>query len=75
MDYGQINAASALSGNRVPGLIVDKTCKLLKSAQPLVWAVSIVFGLLGVTLILRYLWVKKPAPAEAQGGGVTWMVS
>jgi hypothetical protein len=45
-------------------MTVDKVCKLLKSAQPLVWALAIVLGLLGVTLTVRYLWTKKRVQDE-----------
>jgi len=57
--YGQGNVPSAMGQNPAPGLTVDKVCKLLRSAQPLVWSVAIVLGLLGVTLTVRYLWRKK----------------
>lgn len=79
MDYSQINVPSTGSAKRVPGLTVDKACKLLKSAQPLVWAVAIVFGLLGVTLIVRHLWRKRQTPTDEQkvsGDNIgTWMRS
>lgn len=79
MDYSQINAPSTAGGKRMPGLTVDKTCKLLKSAQPLVWAVAIVFGLLGVTLIVRYFWGKKQTPSDERSVSgddiATWMRS
>jgi hypothetical protein len=57
--YGQGNFPSAMGKNPTPSLTVDKVCRLLRAAQPLVWSVAIVFGLLGVTLIVRYLWRKK----------------
>ena len=77
MDYSQINAPSNASAKRVPGLTVDKTCKLLKSAEPLVWAVAIVFGLLGVTLIVRYLWRRNQTRTQepsASGDGIVTLV-
>lgn len=57
--YGQGNVPSAMGENATPGMTVDKVCKLLRAGQPLVWAVAIVFGLLGVTLTIRYLWRRK----------------
>ena len=46
------------------GVTVDKLCKLLKSAQPLVWAIAIVFVLLGVALTIRYLWRLQRTPEK-----------
>jgi len=63
MDYSQSNGY--LTGkNPTPGVTVDKVCKLLKSAQPLVWAIAIVLGMLGVSLTVRYLWKKKRVQDE-----------
>jgi len=59
-----MNAASTSGGHS--GLIIDKTCRLLRAGQPLVWALAVVFGLLGVTLIVRYLWRKQGAQTEEQ---------
>ena len=59
MDYSEINAPSAMGRKLSAGLTVDKVCRLLDSAEPLVWAFAIVFGLLGVTLIVRCLWRRK----------------
>jgi hypothetical protein len=59
MVYGQISVPSSTGKNPAPGMTVDKACKLLRAAQPLVWSVAIVLGLLGVTLTVRYLWRKK----------------
>lgn len=66
MVYSQISVPLSAGENPVPGMMVDKACKLLKAAQPLVWAVAIVFGLLGVTLTVRYLWRKKRVQDEEQ---------
>ena len=57
--YSQGNVPSAMGKNPTPGVTVDKVCKLLRSAQPIVWSVAIVFGLLGVSLTLRYFWTRK----------------
>lgn len=57
--YSQGNLPSAMGKNPTPSVTVDKVCKLLRSAQPLVWSVAIVLGVLGVTLTVRYLWRKK----------------
>ncbi|MGA3200533.1 MAG: hypothetical protein ABSD89_14185 [Halobacteriota archaeon] len=62
--YSQGNVPSAMGKNPRPGVTVDKVCKLLKSAQPLVWALAIVLGLLGVTLTVRYLWGRKRVQDE-----------
>jgi len=51
------------------GMTLDKTCKLLRAANPMVWAIAIVFGLLGVTLIIRYLWRRSPENEEEQQYG------
>jgi hypothetical protein len=59
MVYSQISVPSSAGKNPAPGMTVDKACKLLRAAQPLVWALAIVLGLLGVTLTIRYLWRKK----------------
>jgi len=67
MDYNQMNSSSSMGRNATSHLTIDKTCKLLDAAQPIVWAVAIVFGLLGVTIIIRYLWAKKPASREDKG--------
>lgn len=40
-------------------MTLNQVCKLLRAAKPLVLALSIVIGLLGVTLIVRYLWTKN----------------
>ncbi|MGA9808261.1 MAG: hypothetical protein WBQ56_11280, partial [Candidatus Sulfotelmatobacter sp.] len=55
----QTNGTYLMGKNNTPGLTVDKVCKLLKSAQPLVWSVAIVFGLLGVSWIVQHFWKKK----------------
>jgi hypothetical protein len=57
--YGQGNVPSAMGKNTTPGVTVDKVCKLLRAGRPLVWSVAIVFGLLGVSLIVHYFWRKK----------------
>jgi hypothetical protein len=57
--YSQGNVSSAMGKDPTPSVTVDKVCKLLRSAQPLVWSVAIVLGVLGVTLTVRYLWRKK----------------
>jgi hypothetical protein len=77
MDYKRINVPSTANGKRSQGLTVDKTCNLLIASQPLVWALAIVLGLLGVTLIVRHLWKKEHALKEeprASGNDVaTWV--
>ena len=79
MDYGQVNTASTAGGKNVYAMSIDKTCKLLKSAQPLVWAVAIVFGVLGVTLTIRFLWRRKTTSSDkrnpSDSGIADWMVS
>lgn len=62
--YSQGNGSSAMGKNPAPGVTADKVCKVLRSAQPLVWAIAIVFGMLGVSLTVRYLWRKKHVPDE-----------
>ena len=57
--YSQGNVPPAMGKSATTGMTVDKACKLLRSTQPMVWAFSIVFGLLSVTLIVRYLWTRK----------------
>ena len=56
---GEINGGSRLNTGSGAGMSVDKACKLLKAGQPIVWAFAIVFGLLGVTLTVRYLWKRS----------------
>lgn len=79
MDYGQVNTGSTSGGKNVYGMSIDKTCKLLRSAQPLVWAIAIVFGVLGITLTIRFLWRKRTSSSDKQGasdsGMADWMVS
>lgn len=61
--------------NPASGMTVDKACKLLRAGQPFVWALAIIFGLLGVTLIVRYLWRKRPVPKKEQlasGEDIIW---
>ena len=57
--YSQGDVPSSMGKNSQASVTVDKVCKLLRAGQPLVWSVAIVFGLLGVTLTIRYLWRKK----------------
>ena len=59
MDYGQTGGTYLPNKNPVPGVTVDKVCKLLRAGQPLVWSVAIVFGLLGVSWIVQRFWRKK----------------
>lgn len=59
VDYGHIGGASPTNANAGSGMTVDKACKLLRAGQPIVWAFAIVFGLLGVTLTIRYLWKRN----------------
>jgi hypothetical protein len=79
MDYGQVNVVSTSPGKSAYGMSIDKTCKLLKSAQPLVWAVAIVFGVLGVTLTIRFLWRKKTSSPDelntSDNGVASWISS
>jgi len=75
MDYGQANSANLPDKNPMPGLMVDKACKLLRSGQPIVWALAIVFGLLGVSWIFDHFWRKKRVQVEEHAvpdGGI-WM--
>jgi len=70
MDYYSQGASAGQMGTGTgPGMTIDKACKLLRAAQPLVWAVAIVLGLLGVTLTVRYLWRKKRVQPEEQQSG------
>ncbi len=62
--YSQGNVPSPLGKNPTPTVTLDKVCKLLRSAQPIVWSVAIVFGLLGVSLTLRYFWTRKRVQDE-----------
>lgn len=75
MDYGQTNGASLRGKGSTSGVTVDKVCKLLRSAQPLVWSVAIVLGLLGVSLTVRYLWRKKRVQNEERNvpDGNVWI--
>jgi hypothetical protein len=71
--YGQGNSPSALGKNATPQMTVDKACKLLRAAKPLVWSTAIVLGLLGVTLTIRYLWMKRDQDEErVVSGGNIW---
>jgi len=63
--YSQGNVPSAVGKDATPGVTVDKLCKLLRAGQPLVWSVAIVFGILGVTLTIRYLWKIKRVQDES----------
>jgi hypothetical protein len=60
--------------NSTPNVTLDQVCKLLRSAQPLVWSVAIVLGVLGVTLTVRYLWRKKRVQDEERlvSNGNVW---
>lgn len=64
MVHSEVSASSSTGKSPMPGMTVDKACKLLRAAQPLVWSVAIVLGLLGVTLTVRYLWRKKRVQNE-----------
>jgi len=64
--YSQGVSPSPMGTNSGPDMTVDQLCKLLRAAKPLVWAVAIVLGLLGVTLTVRYLWRKKDAPEKRE---------
>ena len=71
--YSQGSIPSPMGKNPTPGMTIDKVCKLLRSAQPLVWAVAIVFGLLGVSLTVRYFWHRKRVQVErAVSEGNIW---
>jgi len=59
MSYGEISGGSPINTSAGAGMSVDKACKLLRAGQPIVWAFAIVFGLLGVTLTIRYLWKRN----------------
>lgn len=79
MDYGHSNGTSLPNKNPVPGVTVDKVCKLLRAGQPIVWSVAIVFGLLGVSLTIHYLWRRNRAHEKdrtvhrAVPNGNSWM--
>ena len=79
MDYGQVNSVSTSDGKSAYGMSIDKTCKLLKSAQPLVWAIAIVSGVLGVTLTIRFLWRRNATSSDkrnsSDSGIADWMTS
>ena len=64
MDYNAMNVPLSTGRNDNAAMTVDKFCKLLKSAQPLVWAIAIVFVLLGVTLTIHYLWRLQRTPEK-----------
>jgi hypothetical protein len=64
MDYGQTSSTNLPGKNPMPGVTVDKVCKLLRSGQPIVWSVAIVFGLLGVSWIVDHFWRKKRVPND-----------
>jgi hypothetical protein len=66
--YSQGHGPSAMGTVPEPRMTVDQMCKLLRSAKPLVWALAIVLGLLGVTLIVRHLWRKQKEVIEERGG-------
>jgi hypothetical protein len=73
MDYGQTNGTYLTGKNNAPGLTVDKVCKLLKSAQPLVWSLAIVLGVLGVSWTVQHFWRKKSAQDKRiASDGNTW---
>jgi hypothetical protein len=64
--YSQGNVPPSVGKNPSPGVTVDKACKLLRSAQPLVWAIAIVFGIVGVSLTVRYLWRRNRVQDEVR---------
>jgi hypothetical protein len=70
--YSQGHGPSAMGTVTEPRMTVDQMCKLLRSAKPLVWALAIVLGLLGVTLIVRYLWKKQKEVTETARGSMTF---
>lgn len=74
MDYNGMNSSSSVGRNANSQLTIDKACKLMDTAQPIVWAFAIVFGLLGVTLIIRHLWLRKIASCDDNSGrtGELW---
>jgi hypothetical protein len=73
MDYGQTNGSYLTGKNPTPGVTVDKVCKLLKAAQPLVWSLAIVLGLLGVSWTVQHFWRKKSVQDERVGSdGNAW---
>jgi hypothetical protein len=79
MDYGQTSGTYLPNKNPTPGVTVDKVCKLLRAGQPIVWAVAIVFGLLGVSLTIHYLWKRNRVDEEERTAhrpvpnGNSWM--
>jgi hypothetical protein len=66
--YAQGHGPFAMGTVTEPRMTVDQMCRLLRSAKPLVWALAIVLGLLGVTLIVRHLWRKQKEVIEERGG-------
>jgi hypothetical protein len=68
--YAQGHGPSAMGTVQESRMTVDQMCKLLRSAKPLVWALAIVLGLLGVTLIVRHLWRKPKQVTEAREGPI-----
>jgi len=64
-NYAQRYGTPPMGTIQEPSMTLDKTCKLLRAAKPMVWAIAIVVGLLGVTLIIRYLW-RRPLQSEEE---------
>ncbi len=64
MNYGQNSGTYLPNKNPMAGVTVDKVCKLLRAGQPIVWSVAVVFGLLGVSLTIHYLWKSKRVGEE-----------
>jgi len=74
MNYGEISGGSPVCTTAGAGMTVDKMCKLLRAGQPIVWAFAIVFGLLCVTLTIRYLWKRNSEEKQQDTSAVDgWM--
>jgi hypothetical protein len=71
-NYSAGTAPPPVGKSRMPRMTVDKVCKLLNAAQPLVWAFAIVFGLLSITLTVRYLWKRKGTVSGKRSSAEMW---
>ena len=57
-NFSQGEGSFDMGQNSTSSMTLDELSELIRAAEPIVWSIAIVFGILGVTLTIRYLWRK-----------------